>query len=443
MDILIKAVQFILSLSLLIVIHEFGHFFFARLFGVRVEKFFLFFDTKYKLFSKKIGDTEYGIGWIPLGGYVKISGMIDESMDTDQMKKDPEPWELRTKPAWQRFFVMFGGVLFNFIFAFIVYAGMLTHWGEDYIPVDRIEHGLYCSPTALQVGFEHGDKILSLDGEQVEKFSEIQRKLLLDGPSNIRIERAGEERDILLNRDDIHEIRKARNSALFSIMTPHFPVSYVQDTCLGASIGLQEGDVITQVSEYPVDYSFRLREILQKHKGKELVIYWKRGDETMQAPVQIDQTGMLGLMPNAFPEEYVEHKSYTLLSGIPEGVNKCVGAVVDYVKQLKLLFVVEGAANDAGGFIAIANIFPSTWNWQMFWSLTALLSVVLGVMNILPIPALDGGHIMFIVYEIITRRKPPQKFLERAQMAGMLFLLILLVLINGNDIFKLVMRFFN
>ncbi len=442
MDILIKALQLILSLSILIVVHEFGHFLFARLFNIRVEKFYLFFDTKFSLFKKKIGDTVYGIGWIPLGGYVKIAGMIDESMDKEQMKQEPKPWEFRSKPAWQRLLVMLGGVLFNFIFAFIIYTCVLGYWGEDYIPMKNVKYGVVCSPAALEVGFEHGDRISTLDGEQVERFSELQKKFLLDAPRTVGIEREGVKRDILLNSEDIRKIRKARKEALFGIRIPDYKVGFVSEGSLASKLGIEIGDKIVFVGDEPVVYNDEFKGLLAKHANDSVQLVIDRAGKRMAMQAVFGDTCFLGVAPDFPTEQMYVHKDYGVLESIPRGFTLGFGGIIDYVKQLKLLFVVEDAAGDLGGFISIAKIFPATWDWHSFWLLTGLLSIVLGVMNFLPIPALDGGHIMFTLYEIITGRKPAEKFLERAQMAGMIFLILLLLFINLNDVYKEVVNLF-
>jgi regulator of sigma E protease len=442
MDIVIKLSQFLLSLSLLIILHELGHFIPAKLFKTRVEKFYLFFDVKFSLLKKKIGETEYGIGWLPLGGYVKISGMIDESMDKEQMALPPQPWEFRSKPAWQRLIIMLGGVTVNFILAFIIYIGMAFAYGEMFVATEDLKDGLLIENSVMQkAGFQTGDKILAIDGEKVIKFdNQINAKIIM--AKQILIERNGAQQTITMPIEFVDELSKQGKSPLVSLRMP-FAVGAVAEG--SKNTALQPKDVILRLNEEPAKYFDQLKTILSKNKNKLIVASVLRKNQEIQVPVQVDADGKLGIQPAALDLQSLEKlgyyqiskQEYGFLESFPVGIEKGADQLVGYGKQLQMIFNPETKAyKQVGGFAAIFNIFPSSWSWEVFWNITALLSIMLGVMNLLPIPALDGGHVMFLLYEIISGKKPSDKFLENAQMVGFVLLISLLLFANGNDIYK-------
>lgn len=442
MDIVIKLSQFLLSLSLLIVLHELGHFIPAKLFKTRVEKFYLFFDVKFSLFKKKIGETVYGIGWLPLGGYVKIAGMIDESMDTEQMKQEPQPWEFRSKPAWQRLIIMLGGVTVNFILAFLIYIGMTWYYGDKYIANDSLKDGVWVTSEDLKkAGMQSGDKILTIDGATLERFNEAQAKMLT--AETIVVDRNGEEKTIELPVDFVSGVIKSKGQ---SLIMPRFPfiVGGFTESSPNKEV-LNEKDFILSVNQVPVKYFDEMENILLSLANQEVPAVIKRNDQEMEITLKVDKDGKIGVGPAMISNDDAEKlglftlttEKHSFLESIPVGLQKGKDQLVGYGKQLKLIANPEtGAYKGVGGFKAIYDIFPQTWSWEVFWSITALLSIMLGVMNLLPIPALDGGHVMFLLYEMITGRKPSDKFMEYAQTVGFVLLIALLLFANGNDIFK-------
>jgi regulator of sigma E protease len=442
MEIAIKLGQFLLSLSLLIVLHELGHFIPAKLFKTRVEKFYLFFDVKYSLLKKKIGETEYGIGWLPLGGYVKISGMIDESMDKEQMALPPQPWEFRSKPAWQRLIIMLGGVTVNFILAFIIYIGMAFAYGDMYIANSDLKDGLLIENQAMQnAGFKTGDKIISIDGEKLEKIdNEVNSKLAM--AKHVVIERNGSQEQINMPIDFIDQLSKAKKAPLAAIRMP-FAITDIPTESLNKN--LKPKDIIVTLNGQKTKYFDEVNAILQNNKGKTITATVLRNQKEEQTQVAVTKEGKLGIQIGGLGVESLEKlgyykvtkQEYSFLESFPVGIQKGQNQLVGYGKQLKMIFSPStGAYKQVGGFKAIFDIFPKSWSWEVFWTITALLSIMLGVMNLLPIPALDGGHVMFLLYEIITRKKPSDKFLENAQMVGFVLLISLLLFANGNDIYK-------
>jgi len=436
--ILIKATQFVLSLSLLVIIHEFGHFIFAKLFKCRIEKFYLFFDPWFSLFKVKKGETEYGIGWLPLGGYVKIAGMIDESMDKEQLKLPPQPWEFRSKPSWQRLIIMVGGVLFNVILALAIYSSVLFVWGEQYLPTKNVKYGIVVSETGKEMGLRNGDKIVGIDGKEVEDFYKIVPSILLDGVKTIQVERDSQKENIPVNKEVIPKLLKDRY-----VIDARIPYSGVVRGFAKESpahdAGMEIGDKILDLNGHTFQFNDQFSDSLKASTGKEVKLNILRKGQNIQLPVKLDKSGKLGIAWN-IDKNIFQFKTvnYSLIESIPAGFSKGYRAIGDYLKQFKLLFAPETKAYESlGGFIAIGNIFPGIWDWQSFWNLTAFLSIILAVMNILPIPALDGGHVLFLLYEIVTRRKPSEKFLEYAQITGMIILFALLIYANGNDIIKL------
>jgi regulator of sigma E protease len=444
MEIVIKLSQFLLSLSLLIILHELGHFIPAKLFKTRVEKFYLFFDVKYSLLKKKIGETEYGIGWLPLGGYVKISGMIDESMDKEQMALPPQPWEFRSKPAWQRLIIMLGGVTVNFILAFIIYIGMAYAYGDSYIANADMKDGLLIENQAMiNAGFKSGDKIVAVDGEKIVRFDkEISSKVVL--AKEVVIDRNGVEQTIKMPNDFVDQLSKVEKAPLVSIRIP-FVIGNIPDESVNKN--LKAKDILLSLNGQTTKYLDQVKVILENNKNKTVSALVLRDQKQVALNVKVNTEGKLGVQLGGLGLDSLEklgyykitHQKYSFLESIPFGIEKGKDQLVGYGKQLKMIFNPETKAyKQVGGFKAIFDIFPSSWSWEVFWSITAILSIMLGVMNLLPIPALDGGHVMFLLFEIVSGKKPSDKFLENAQMVGFVLLISLLLFANGNDIYKAV-----
>lgn len=439
MTVLIKILQLLLSLSILVIVHEFGHFLFARLFKTRVEKFYLFFDWPWAIFKRKFGETEYGIGMIPLGGYVKISGMIDESMDKEQMKQPPQPHEFRSKKSWQRLMIMLGGVFFNFIFAMLIYVGVLSVWGETYLSASNVKYGILTDSTGYAMGLRNGDKILALDGEKVDNFYAIIPDILLNDRQEITVDRNGEIIDIPVKREYIQILLKNPDIIDARIPFGPFVISEVADESPAAAAGLAAGDEILALDGNPFTWYDEFQAYLASRKAKPVTVTVRRDGEMMDLAVTPTAAGVLGVFRETGNLLELSTKHYNLFEAIPAGIAKGWKTTGDYLKQFRLIFAKDTKGYESlGGFITIGSIFPGIWNWQSFWNLTAFLSLILAVMNILPIPALDGGHVMFLIFEVVTGRKPSDKFLEYAQIAGMVILLALLIFANGNDILKLI-----
>lgn len=439
MTILVKAAQLLLSLSILVILHEFGHFIFAKIFKCRVEKFYLFFDPWFSLFKMKRGETEYGIGWVPLGGYVKISGMIDESMDTEQMKLPPQPWEFRSKPSGKRLLIMIGGVLMNFITALIIYSGVLYVWGESYLPTDNVKYGIEASELAQEIGFQNGDKIISVDGQHIESFYDIVSTIVLDGSQNVQVNRNDSIVNIAITPDDIAQMVKSKTSFMGVRLPFDMTVSGFSKESPAQNAGLEKGDKIMAINGVSFEYFDEFSKVVKENKGKLVNVSVMRNNETLEFPLEITAEGMIGIswQRNLDMFEFKTLK-YGLLKSIPAGISKGWETSINYLKQFKLIFSRKTKGYESlGGFIAIGNIFPGIWDWHSFWNMTAFLSIILGIMNILPIPALDGGHVLFVLYEMITGRKPSDKFLEYAQMVGLVLILLLVVYANANDIIRL------
>lgn len=447
MVVIIKIIQVILALSVLILIHEFGHFIFSKMFGVRVEKFYLFFDLGSKrLFSTKnsrlvrrflpklaASETDYGIGWLPLGGYCKISGMIDESLDTDQLKRAPEPWEFRTKPAWQRLLIMAGGVLMNFILAIFIYVGMLAVNGESYLSNDGAE--IYVNELAADMGFRSGDHIISFDDYVPDNFSMLQADLARRNVSKAVVLRDGDTLEIYMDHARIGEVLES--PAMFSLAIP-FVIDSIPPTSPNYAGGLLPGDRIVSVCGEPVRYVQDSRELLKAHAGLEVDAVIERDSSTIDMALTVDSLGLVGVYTR-FPHELVRSREYGVLEAVPAGFRVAFSTIGGYLRDLKLVFTPSTEAyKSVGSFISIGQVFPDRWNWIQFLEILALLSIMLGVMNLLPIPGLDGGHILFTLYEIIFRKKPSDRFLLAAQYAGMILLFALMILAFGNDIGRLI-----
>lgn len=438
MVILIKALQLILSLSILVVVHEFGHFLAAKIFKTRVERFYLFFNPWFSIFKFRKGETEYGLGWLPLGGYVKISGMIDESMDKEQMKQPPKPFEFRSKPAWQRLIIMLGGVTMNVILAVIIYIGMLSAWGEQYLPTSEVKYGITADSLAREMGLRNGDNILAVNGDRVEDFFKIPGKIILDEAKTITVERDGDVKTIDIPSGFLSKLIKHNSPRFISIRVP-FEVSGFAKNSVAKKAGLRKGDKIVGINGESLRFLDQFKEKVLNYKGERVDIKALRNGDTLVVPMKIPESGLIGVSTNIQNNFDFKTHRYSFFEAIPAGTVKAYKGVGNYLKQLKLLFSPEVKAYESvGGFITIGNIFPSQWDWQSFWSLTAFLSIMLAILNVLPIPALDGGHVMFLLYEIVARRKPSDRFLEYAQIAGMIILLSILILANGNDILRLI-----
>ena len=449
---LIKAAQLIVAFAILVIIHEFGHYIFSRIFGVKVEKFYLFFNpwfTLYKYKPKKPApkpgeeekmtwrDTEYGIGWVPLGGYCKIAGMIDESMDTEQMKQPAKPWEFRSKPAWQRLLIMVGGVLFNFILAIIIYTGIVFAWGEKYIPFRNATEGMMYSETAHKVGFVDGDIPLAADGKELTYYSGDELLKMLDAKVVTVLRNKCDTVNINIPDGFIFTANKeAEEGNLFMAYRLPVVISDLQPGMGAVKAGLMKSDSIVSINGVSTPSFDIFKAELDKNPDKDVTIGFVRNGKPMESKVAVDAAGKIGIMLTPLTDIYrTVTREYSIFASIPRGIELGVEKLTSYVSQMKYVFTREGAKN-LGGFGAIGNIFPESWNWEQFWSITAFLSVILAFMNILPIPALDGGHVLFLLVEIITRRQQSEKFLEYAQMAGMAFLFALLLFANGNDIYR-------
>lgn len=437
MEIFIKVVQLLLSLSILVIFHEFGHFTAAKIFKTRVEKFYLFFNPWFSLFKFKKGETEYGMGWLPLGGYVKIAGMIDESMDKEQLKQPEQPWEFRSKPAWQRLIIMLGGVTVNVLLAIAIYIGILLVWGDHYLPTSGLKYGIAVDSLGYDMGLRNGDKILSVDHQPVDDFAEIPGMIVLEEAKSIQVERDGATLDIRIPPDMISRLLRANSLDFISIRYPFEASKFVLGS-VAEKAGMKINDRIIGINDSLFPYFSEFRSAMQRYKKQEVKIMVVRAGDTLQIPMTIPAEGRIGVYHKELSAYFLlKERNYSLFSAIPAGFVKAFEGVGNYVKSIKLLFSQEKAYESVGGFITIGSIFPSVWDWQSFWGLTAFLSIMLAVLNILPIPALDGGHVLFLFYEIIFRRKPSDKFLEYAQIVGMVLLFGLLIFANMNDILKL------
>lgn len=441
MEILIKTLQFILSLSLLVMIHEGGHFLFAKMFGIRVEKFYLFFNPKFSVFKFKIGETEYGMGWIPFGGYVKLSGMMDESVDKEQMKLPPKDYEFRSKPAWQRLLVMIGGVLMNILTAFIIYICMSFNYGEQYIKNEDVRYGYEFSELGQQIGFENGDKIISVDGKTFDNYMKVREAIIISNPKEVLVERNGEQVNVVMDEKNIEPLLK---DYLFQIRNV-----YVVDSVMAGSGaaegGLLKGDSLIGIDGVAMVFGDEFKTVFQRNKDSVLMIDVVRDSAGVKVakalPVKVSNEGMVGIFSDAIRGMQVTEVKYNFFQSIGNGVERTFGMVSSYVDQMKLVFNPStGAYKQIGSVISMGSVFAPQWDWFRFWNMTALFSVILAVMNILPIPALDGGHVVFLIYEVIARRQPNEKFMEYMQIAGMVLLFALMAFALGNDILRLFIK---
>ena len=487
MAVLIKIIQLVLALSILVIIHEFGHFIASRIFGVRVEKFYMFFDWKFSIFRcKKVNGrwrfkffcknepekyitheridpvskkkdytyekidlntlpeddwrraedaTEFGLGWVPLGGYCKIAGMIDESMDQAQMAQEPQPWEFRTKPAWQRLIIMIGGVCMNVILAFVIYIGLIASYGEQYISTEEVnKYGITVDSLGYNLGLRDGDKIISVDGKHIEDFSQIPMQLILGNSEYIEVERDGQNMIVNLPEDAVKQMVKHR-TVCFNARWP-FVVGGFSNGSYAEKAGLLNNDQIIGINEVETPYFQDFKKVITGYRDQDIDLKIVRDTDTIVKVVHVAGDATIGVYAAQMLE--ISTKEYTFWQSIPRGFKKTGKELSDYWKQLKLIFTPStGAYESLGGFIAIGSIFPDSFIWEQFWRMTAFLSIILAVMNILPIPGLDGGHVLFLIWEVITRKKPSDKFLERATTIGFIFLLILIIYANGNDIIRL------
>ena len=428
-----KGIQLLLSLSLLIILHELGHFIPARIFKTRVEKFYLFFDVKFSLFKKKIGETVYGIGWLPLGGYVKISGMIDESMDTKQMQEPPKEWEFRSKPAWQRLIIMLGGVTVNLILGFLIYIMILFVWGKNILPNSSLPMGMGVTALAEEVGFEKGDQILLVDGKKLDIALDINKLLLIRGVKKVKVERANGRQEIITIPKDIGN--RMFESGELSVLYPRSPA--VVDSVLtdkpASQAGIKSGDKIISANGVKIDDWMDLSNFNNDNANKIVNYVVIRNESIDTLNMRLNDKGKMGVMPKSIIR--LDQIELSLSESIKEGLSYGFWTLYDYVAQFKYVFTKKGASQ-LGGFGAIGSLFPDTWNWKGFWASTAFISIILAFMNLLPIPALDGGHVMFLIYEIVSGRKPNDKFMEYAQITGFLLLLALVIYANGNDLFR-------
>ncbi len=444
MDVFIKIAQLILSLSILVILHEMGHFIFARIFKTRVEKFYLFFNPWFSIFKFKRGETTYGLGWLPLGGYVKISGMIDESLDKEAMKQPPQPWEFRSKPAWQRLLIMLGGVTVNLVLGFLIYWMILFTWGETKLPNSSLNDGIWVTDSlAYEIGLRNGDKVLSVNNKEINYFTDILPEMAFGG--TVQVERDGEKVEIALPADLIGQLVDRRLRSFLIAPRIPFIISGVPDTSINNSSGLMPGDRLMVIGDIDVKYYDNFLDAQSPYKDTTVKVVVMRKDSVFDIEMQLDKNGKFQIevamlsFKDMMSLELYEFKQveYSFFESLPAGFHLAREKLSFYVRQIGLFFKPEtGAYKGLGGFGTITNMFPSVWNWEAFWSMTAFLSLILAFMNVLPIPALDGGHVLFLLYEMITRRKPGDKFMEYAQVGGMILLIGLLIVANGNDVIR-------
>jgi regulator of sigma E protease len=443
MGVIIQIGQLLLSLSILIILHELGHFLLARVFHVRVEKFYLFFDPWFSLFKLKKGDTEYGIGWLPLGGYVKISGMIDESMDTEQLKQPPQPYEFRSKPAGQRLLIMLGGVMVNLVLGFVIYTAILYAWGEKFLPVRNVTDGIWCADSiAHDIGFKNGDKILSINGTEPVRFEDIYREIIFGG--KVKVLRDNKVDSFTVSTDFVGNLVKERKGIIFYPRIP-FIIREIPDSSVNKNSGLLPKDQLVSINGIPVKYYDQYVSMADTLSSGNLTAEVLRDGKPVTLQLTLTTAKKLEIFPFVPTYEELEKlgfykletRTFGFFQAIPAGIKLAGSQLSFYIKQFKLIFDFKtGAYKGLGGFGAIGGLFPKVWSWEAFWEITAFLSLILAFMNVLPIPALDGGHVMFLLYEIVTRRKPSEKFMEYAQIVGMVIIIGLLIYANTNDIVR-------
>ena len=441
MDFLIKAAQLILSLSLLVILHEFGHYIPAKLFKTRVEKFYLFFNPWFSLFKKKIGDTEWGIGWLPLGGFVKIAGMVDESMDKEQLSKPAQPWEFRSKPAWQRLIIMLGGVTVNIITAIIIYAGLTFYYGEEQLKPQELSNGVAIHPYLEQYGIVSGDNILALDGENVDKAMDLNKEIMLRGKRDLDVLHAdGTNEKVILPEDIDYKIFENGAYPAFELRAKRVTIDSILPGRVAEISKMKAGDQFIKIGETEIKFYDYIKRGLFQSRNQETEISLLRNQDTIYLKVNVPKEGLLGFIVQQKATDYADFsKIKTAHFGLGEsfvkGFKTGKNTLSDYAAQFKFVFTKKGAT-EVSGFAGIGNLFPSAWNWQIFWINTAFISIALAFINIMPIPALDGGHVVFLLYEIITGKEAPQKVLEYAQYVGFFLLIGLTLYVNGLDVFK-------
>jgi len=437
--------QLMLSLSILIVLHEYGHFAPARWFGTRVEKFYLFFNPGFELFKKQIGETEYGIGWLPLGGYVKISGMVDESFDTEQLASEPQPWEFRSKPAWQRLIIMLGGVTVNFILGFFIFAMVLWAYGEEYLPTQNVRYGIYADTLGQQLGLRTGDKVLSVDGKPMEKFSDrfVLREIVINNARNITVERDGQRVDLPVDERFVSLLSSHENKdkRLFSGRYPFVAGDLVKGSPAEGA-GLLSGDSIIAFNGQPTPFFDNFLALATQNPNKKVTVTAVRNGQVKEFSLTTTPEGKVGIVP--YNETYffeTSRQEYSLLAALPAGVSKGWGFLTDQVKAFGQIFRGRIKASESlGGFASIGRMFGDVWVWERFWTMTAILSLILAFMNLLPIPALDGGHVVFLLYEVVSGRKPSDKFMEYATMVGFVIVIALVLYANGLDLVRYIFK---
>jgi len=436
MEIAVRIAQLLVSLSLLIVCHELGHFIAAKIFKTKVEKFYLFFDPWFSLFKIKKGETEYGIGWLPLGGYVKIAGMVDESLDMESIKSDPQPWEFRSKPAWQRLIIMLAGVFVNFILAMFIYAMVAFSWGTQYLPTENIKYGISVDTLGEKIGLKNGDMIKLVNGEKCEDYNKILTTLLLNEPKTLTVQRNGKDTTIHLDDQKISLILNAEAP----FMTPRFPfvIEEFAENSPAQKAGFQKGDKIIQINSKPKEFFDEIKKELKANSGEQTEFTILRDNKTQVITMTIPEDGLIKVITKG-PADFFDFKTieYGFFESFPVGINRGFDKIGEYLKQWKLIFNPDtGAYKSVGSFISMAKIFPGVWDWYSFWNLTALFSIMLAVLNVFPIPGLDGGHALFTIVEIITGKQPSLKFQETAQKIGMIILLAIMVFAIGNDFIR-------
>jgi len=435
----VKAGQLILSFSILVVLHELGHYLPAKWFGCRVEKFYLFFNPWFSLFKKKIGETEYGLGWIPFGGYVKISGMIDESMDKEQLNKPAESWEFRSKPAWQRLIIMLGGVTVNVLLAIIIFIGITWKWGEEYLPPQNAKYGLAVDSLGRRMGLQDGDIITHIDQQPVKDVLRVTPQIITSEAKQVTVQRSGASLQLPVPEGMIRALNSSRGADFATLRFPAQVGGFGKNSN-AQKAGLKEGDKIVGLNGTPTPFFQDFQRLVRQQKGNTVTVAVDRNGQQLQVPVQVSKEGMIGVQPASLEKLgfTAETRDFTFAEAVPAGLKRCWNTLSMYMTGLKQLFTGKANPNDSvGSVFSFASIFPGEWHWQSFWSLTAIFSIILAFMNVLPIPALDGGHALFTIYEMITGRKPGDKFMEYAQMVGMVLLLGLMAYALGLDIWRL------
>ncbi|MBS9464045.1 RIP metalloprotease RseP [Flagellimonas sp. 389] len=437
MGIFTQIVMFVLIISVLVILHELGHFLPAKYFKTKVEKFYLFFDVKFSLFKKKIGETVYGIGWLPLGGYVKIAGMVDESMDTEQMKEEPKPWEFRSKPAWQRLIIMIGGVVVNFLLAWIIYTFLLFNNGDTYIPSKSLKYGIQVDSIGEKLGLKTGDKIVSVDGKPSKRFNEAVLDIILG--DEVTVDRDGEKLTFPLTDEGKKEVLESQGRNFIGYRSKA-KILAVLDSSVAKEAGFVAGDEVLRINGGKVEFWDEFTDIVQSSPNEKLDVLVLNDGKEKTITVNVPEEAKIGVYPDY--DDLRTTDTFGFFQAIPAGFTRTIKVLTDQVRQFKIIFNSKtGAYKQVKGPIGIVEMMPTSWNWTFFWSFMAMFSVWLAFVNILPIPALDGGHVMFLLYEMISGRPPSQKVLERGQIVGFVILMGLMAVIFGNDIWNLVKRF--